>query len=485
MDHQTRLQARITIKSILCLLSLLAIAPGMVWAQVNAEPQETDAQVAADQSESTTESASLPKETDSNPEVDETSFDGPPAPSKSYFRGRIQLSEGAESNPSGISAFSSQVSPFTNITGAASLSKYQRHSETAIDYLGGGTVFTGFGRSGPYGQQLQQLIADQRLGWNRLELNFRDFVRYLSEGDIGGSTFGTSNLRFPAGGTGVAQNPVTSDFFGASQSGQVGQEAYLINVTESDITEALTRRSSVRLAGAYSIIDYFGSNQDRFDSRQVTGQASYDYELTPRTSVGVAYGYRTFKFPRSNVGTVVTNSVVFVYEHHVSPRIIVRLDAGPEFTNLSGGTSKTIQEINATAGALLRYQWKKSSMSASYNRLVTAGSGFFAGGNTNVALFSFERTLSRLWQGVLDCGYTRVSGIGFSSAVISRSSYQYGFAGVAVQRRLKRSLIAFATYQFNDQEFGSCGTSRNCSPDIRRHTFAVGLDYYIRPVRLE
>lgn len=417
--------------------------------------------------------------------LDQSSIDPTQAPSRSCLLAGIHVSEGAESDPSWMQGFSSQTASVTNLLGSFSLLKSRRNSETAIDYMGGDTVYSEYAGERPHNQQFEKLNADERILWSKGQLAFRDSF-YTGDGDFGSSSFGGVGAYNSTGvGAGIPANTGVSDFFGASQFGEVSQAAYVTNASVVDATQALTPRSSVYVAGDYSLTDYLSDTESLFNSRQISAQAGYDHQLSRPAEIEAVYGYQVFKFPESGVGKLVANSVQLAYQRRVSGRLDLLLGAGPEFVNLSGGISGKTLQITATVQASLRYRWQKSSLSLSYNRLVSAGSGFFAGGISQIALLSLSRNITRSWRTILDGGYTKVSGIGLSASGTPATSYEYGYAGAAIQRQLGRSVTAFASYQFNNENFGGCGATQNCIPPLHPQIVLIGFDWYIRPVRLD
>jgi hypothetical protein len=46
-------------------------------------------------------------------------------------------------------------------------------------------------------------------------------------------------------------------------------------------------------------------------------------------------------------------------------------------------------------------------------------------------------------------------------------------------------VTAFASYQFNNENFGGCGATQNCIPPLHPQIVLIGFDWYIRPVRLD
>jgi hypothetical protein len=454
----------------------LVVALGTGWSQSNGGEPSAGGEVQISVPQPDLGPAPQATETSPTPSADQASVETQPASPRSHLLVGIHASEGGESDPDWISGDSSQVSSVTNLLGNFNLLKVRRRSETAIDYAGGDTLYSSYSSLKLYNQQSQKLNGDQSFLWPRGQLAVKDSFSYVGKGDFVDSSFGGASAEVPPE-TGV------SNFFGASQSGVV-QEPYITNAAEANISQALTPRSSAYLAGAYSITDYLGNTESLFNSRQISGQVGYNYQLNRTADIGLVYGYQKFEFPRSGAGNADTNSVQFVYQRRLSGRMDLTLGAGPEVIALSGGISGNTRQVTGTAQASLRYRWQKSTLDLSYNRLVTAGSGFFAGGITDLAVVSIDRNISRIWRTALNASYTKSNGIGLAAAGTPGNSYQYWYAGAAVQRRLGRSLSAFASYQFNDQGLGGC-VSMSCTPAVHPQVFLIGIDWYIRSVRLE
>jgi len=395
-------------------------------------------------------------------------FSSLPAPSRSYFLGGVHVSTGAESNPSLLSTYSSQISSVTNLLGDFSLRKFWRHFETSVDYTGGDTLYRGYGDQEFTNQQFQRFSADGVIRWKGGQLSLKELFTYT-----GSRGFGSSS----PGGIGNPTNP-GSEFFGAA----VFAPSYLGNVTVVSVAEALSRRSSVSFSAAYSFNDYINS-EGLFNSRQASMQTGYTYQISRRNNIGVIYGYQDFQFI-PNVQSVVTNSAQFVFERHFSDRIDLVLGAGPDRI-VTTGIISTQSQINTTGQASLMYRRRKSGLNFSYFRLVTSGSGVYAGGLSDTATISIDRRVSRSWQATLRGSYDRASGLGVSSFGAQLPQSKYWLAGVTVHRRLGRSLSAFASYEFNNDSFLTCAGFQRCGPAANRNAILTGFDWSIRPVHLE
>jgi hypothetical protein len=316
-------------------------------------------------------------------------------------------------------------------------------------------------------------------------LTIRNSFYYLRDGNFGSSSFGGNsayNLRFAGNGT-VPADSQAADYVGSTQM-PLGQETLITNVSAASLNQVLTRRSSISFAGSYSITDYTGNSQNLYNGRQITAQVGYNYQLNRRDSIGVVYGYQRFQFTRAGVGIITTSSAQLVYRRHVLNRLELVLGAGPEVATVTGSTATNGQQLNATAQASVLYRSKRYRLGLAYDRLETGGFGLLAGGNSNIFRFSIAHTISRLWRVSLESGYVTSTSVEASSAGLLGGSYDYGFAGGALQRQLGTRFSAFASYQFNHENW-PCAHAASCSPGIQQHIALIGLDWHIRPIRLE
>jgi hypothetical protein len=69
---------------------------------------------------------------------------------------------------------------------------------------------------------------------------------------------------------------------------------------------------------------------------------------------------------------------------------------------------------------------------------------------------------------------------------VNANVYQHGFVGGGVHRMFGRTLLGFASYQFNKLLFDSsyCGPVP-CDRASNRQVVTIGLDWTPRPIRLD
>ncbi len=476
-------------REFVCTLTFLAISLTLSWSQAgSAAPRaggETEGSVTQPVPDTPQTNQSSPISDSNQPSIGAANSASP-----SYLGIGLHLSGGAEGG-SGGTGNSSSVAPISSILGSINLQKLWHRSGTDIDYAGGATFNGSYDGSAAYVEQLHALDAGEHIFWQKTQLVFRNSFSYSHDGNFGASSFGGAsayNLRFAENGASLPDNVGGGDYVGATQIGTTqtpfGAESYVTNASVASLTEALTRRSSISFNASYSISDYIGTSQGLLDFRQITTQASYNYQLTRRDSLGFVYGYQRFQYTQAGVGNITTNSVQLVYRHRILARLNLVLGGGPEVTRVAGSTGSNGQQLNATAQASLQYSRNGYNLGVSYNRLETGGYGVFAGGNSNIFRLSIARTVSRLWSVRFDGGYAATTSTETNLPALSEGSYDYGFAGGAVQRQLGPRFSAFASYQFNYED-SPCGASPSCASVFQQHIASIGVDWNLRPIRLE
>ena len=176
---------------------------------------------------------------------------------RSFLIPGAQVSEALDSNI-GSEPGASAIHPETRVLGSLALQRLWSKYDLDLDYVGGGAFYHGT-NFGP--EQMHVLSVENRFLWRKGQFAIRDAFTYLPEGSFGFGAFGgggayggyqsgLSGIGFglPAGGFGSSLN-----FFGAGQFGSLGLEPLITNVTVADLTESLSPRSSVTLAGAYAV----------------------------------------------------------------------------------------------------------------------------------------------------------------------------------------------------------------------------------------
>jgi len=499
-------------------LGLLAVAllatPG-VWAQDTSTPPASGTPDATPQSQEPI--PAYGQENPPPPVVENPPLSGidlpnvePHAAPLSYIQPGATVSQSLDTNPEtslrGQSAYS-----VSRAIGSVTLQRLWSHYDLALDYEGGAAYYS---LRGEGFKALQQMDFNQKLTWKRGELNVRESFSYLPEGNFGAAYGSTGSTGMQSlGSTGVA--PLLS----GSILGTEGLVPRVLDVSMADVSEYLSPKSAITVAGGYAFTHFYGSLQPTvadptvspitfIGSSETFAQVGYNRILSSHTQIAVMYAYQAFNF---NYSDLAFHSNVFqlVYGHRISGRLDFLIGAGPQLTDIGtpsvicsdptlpvlaclppdtiNPTTVTDHRLGIAGRVRLRYKFPKTFVQASYDRYETSGSGLFAGSQTDLARVTLDRPLTRIWSVSGDIGYSRNSRLQASSAGVDANSYQFGFVAAAAHRQIGHNFHAFASYQFNELAFDNsyCSTTTVCSRISNREVLTIGLDWTPRPIRLD
>ena len=423
--------------------------------------------------------------------LDEPSFE-PGFGARSYLIFKAHASESVNTNAAGNLGSKTVLKEVTRGLGSVTLQKLWKVHPLDVDYTGGVVWYNG---RNSQTFQLHSLAATQRILWRTGQLAFRDSFTYLPQGGFGSSSFGG------VGGLGGLGGGVTSGggiaggagggLFSNAQFGSIGNQPRITNMSIVDVTQELSPRSSVTLAGGYGLTNFLNNPQGFINSQTTTAQAGYNYKLSRRDQLAVTYGFREFHFPRAGSGSFNTNVWQAFYGHRISGKLDFVAGGGPQWIHVNSPLRGNISFVSGVGRASLIYhESARTDMRASYSHYTNAGSGFFAGSNTDAVRFGVSHVLARRWTATVDAGYShhkRVLAVPSLTAGNSRT-YKFWYAGGSMRRQLSRQFAAHASYQYDDINFSSgfCGVANpSCSRGYSRHVGLIGLEWTPRPIRLD
>ena len=443
----------------------------------------------------------------------------PHAAPLSYLQPGATFSESAQSN-AGAALGGGGVTSVSNALGSLTMKRLWSHYDLALDYIGGVGYYS---LTGQGFESLQQLDFDQKITWKRGQLSLRDSFSYLPQGNFGGS-YGST------GSQGIASlgNTAFGGFWGGSSLGNLGLVPRILNVSVADISQDLSPRSAITVAGGYSFMHFYGTNltgTSFIGSSQTSAQFGYNRTLTSHTQMALVYGYQGFDF--SVLGTAFHSHVIQgMYGHRISGRMDLLIGGGPQITVINTQTAKCSESIVApfycqlfggtliptttkdtklgvAAQGRLRYKFPKTSLDLEFQRFETSGSGLFAGAQSNILSMTASRPLSRTLNGFVDVGYSTNSMVQPLSVeqliacgnpqtaqqacpANDANSYKYAFFGGGLQRAFGRNFHGYVSYQFNqltfDHSFCGAGT---CNRISNQNVATFGLDWTPRPIRID
>lgn len=511
------------------IIGMLAFALSGAWAQDTSAPQATEPSPQSTPQEPVPaygqDNASAP--ISENPPLSGLDLPSlePHAAPLSYIQPGATFSESADSNIGGELGSGSSFNSVSRALGSLILKRLWSNYDLGLDYIGGVGYYD---LQGQGFKALQQMDLVQKITWKRGQLSLRDSFSYLPEGNFGGA-YGS------LGSQGISSlgNTAFGGFWGGTSLGTLGLASRILNVSMADVSQNLTPKSTVTVAGGYAFTHFYGSDPTTgspyLNSSQVSAQVGYNRIITSHSQIALVYGYQGFDF--NTFGNAFHSHVIQgMYGHRISGRMDLLIGAGPQITFISSactpfdvlggnphcGVSQTGQptgsipntKIGVAAQARLRYKFTKTSMDLTYQRFQTSGSGLFAGAQSDLARLSANRPLSRVWSAFVDIGYSRndrLQGLTNAQAAtcvfpgqdnpnglpicpgVDANTYSTGFAGGGVHRAIGHDFHAFASYQFNELWFDHsyCGGLPACNRISNRQVVTFGLDWTPRPMRID
>jgi hypothetical protein len=124
----------------------------------------------------------------------------------------------------------------------------------------------------------------------------------------------------------------------------------------------------------------------------------------------------------------------------------------------------------------LQYQMNQSSLSVSYSRGVTEGSGIFAGAVTHNVMFNYGRRLTRMWSASFGGGYARNEMLG--AVGLPGGAVNTWFARTGFNRPIGRYANLGFRYDMQRQIGGGLDIGT-------RHAAGVVFNFRFRPIDIE
>jgi hypothetical protein len=489
-------------RQIICAAMFLGLVVGVSWAQGDTSQQPADnAQQPADNTQQPGATPAAVAFGQNNPPA--APADNPPITGldqpalepgltgRSFLIPGVHVNQSVDSNVDD-STGSAAVSGVTRALGSLTLERLWKSYQVALDYVGGAAFYSNRANNV---SQIHTLGVDDRVLWRTGQLAIRDSFSYLPEGTFGSGAYGGSGA---LGGTGLGGigggglgggigSGGQGGFFGPGQFASLGQQPRISNVALADITESLSPRTSITAAGSYGLVHFTDNTLGFINSKQISAQAGFNYQLNRKDQLGLLYGFQAFRYP-STIGSNFDTHVVHVlYGHRITGRMDLVLGAGPQLTIINNGAAGSTQRLSLSGRASLRYRFSTANVGLYYDHYNSSGSGFFAGATSDVARASATRPFGRLWNATFDLGFTHNSKLLPSVFGVGAQTYNYLYAGGSLRRQLGEYFSAFVSYQFNNLAFDQsfCGTSTSCNRTSQRQVATFGLDWHPHPIRLD
>lgn len=387
---------------------------------------------------------------------------GLPGIRHSYWVPGLQFSSNILSNSYGQAGGSSWTANNYFIGNLSLLEAWPR-ATLAVNYSGGGFVSTDSQQGNGF---YQQLALAQNFQTERWLIQFVDQFSYTPQSSFGYG--GGTNLGVPGvGGSLGTTIPGLGGNYVPSQS-VYGVGPYYNNTAALQTTYALSRRSSVTLAGSYGILHF--TQPGNYDSRTAVGSIGYNYTLSRNDTVGLVYRFSSYQFP-GNPQAYGSSVMSVAYGRKVTGHLALRFFVGPEITNYRIPVGNSTRTTGFSATANLTYAFHRGAFSLAYIHGLSAGSGVLIGSDLDQISATASRTLTRVWTGGVNFGYARNSPVG-GTAATGYPAYDDWYAGGSIGRPIGRDFNFAAAYT---------ATIGNYSGSSTYNTVTVNFQWHPRP----
>jgi hypothetical protein len=267
-----------------------------------------------------------------------------------------------------------------------------------------------------------------------------------------------------------------------NQSIYTGQTGRVANASLGEADFRLNSRDMLTFAGTYSLLHF--TSDAYLDTRQASGIAGFNHNISPRDSVAIEAMYTHFIFV-DTPNTINAAEFTLLYGRRITGKLSVDFGAGPviERTNLGASTSNSQathdSQLDWQGRASLHYRTSRALLTLHGDRSFTAGAGVLQGAMTTGGMGSAEFTLSRNWSTSVSFGLAR------NEQLNSGGAFNTQYFGATLNRRLGFNTTIFASYNLDRQTSGSDCIGTVCQFGGIRNVFGLGLSWTGKPISLQ
>lgn len=366
----------------------------------------------------------------------------------------------------------SRPTDFNYLLGSLDLNHVTNRSELLVHYTGGG-MFSSYLNSA-----IQDLEFSYSYKWQRWSMLLGDDVSFLSESPFGFG--GVGGLEFLNGDSPFGPGGFLNGILGPNQTIPTIMVPRLSNTFVSQMEYKVSPRASWTASGAYGTLNFLGV--DLINSADALFQTGYNYSVSPASTIAVIYRFDDFRFTKFPQ-TIEDHVVKFGYARYVTGRLSFQVAAGPSVVMLRGIFTGSGSNVSWALDSALNYKWDRTTLSLSYDHLVTGGSGVLVGAQTGQAEASVERKLSPRWRASASLGYATNTSLIPTSISSSTKHYNSWYAGVRFNHELRPGTNLFLGYDARLQTLNSATcTTPNCGGNFIAHEISAGFNFSLRPI---
>jgi hypothetical protein len=184
------------------------------------------------------------------------------------------------------------------------------------------------------------------------------------------------------------------------------------NTANAQITYQLSANGMAGVSGTFTNLNYPNPAEvpGLYDSSSIGGSAFYSRRLLEKYDVGVSYQYQDISSYQAgghySTQTQTQTQTIFLFcTISLKPTLSLSLSGGPQHSDATQLPLPPSQSWSPMTMASLSWQGQRTSLAASYSRMVSGGGGLTGAYHSNTASISGRWQLSRTWTAGLSASY--------------------------------------------------------------------------------
>jgi hypothetical protein len=381
------------------------------------------------------------------------------------------------------------------ISGSLNFTRTWSEYHFATIYNGGETFNLGydkastfFGQTSPH-NQFHDLAVTQEAAWARWHVLLRDDFMASPGAAFTGQGMGGPGLTAQFSSMlGASLNSLGQEFQ-PTETVNTGNAMRYRNSILGQAEYSFSRRSAFTFSGSYGLLHFSGTGY--FNNSVVDVQAGYDYLLDPANSIAVLASYGKTDFTGKGIsptgtttigtGNSVTDYVgALAYGRKITGRLAFQVAAGPQEIRFSGvGGAGNFRLLFVSISSALTYERRRSSVSFSYARGLTGGSGVYLGATSNTLSGSARYQFTRFWTGLVNGGYSLNNSLPLAGATTTQ--FDTWFFGANLARRVGPHAQINFNYGATRQYSPATCLVASCGGTGLQQSFGMSVSWHLRP----
>ena len=373
--------------------------------------------------------------------------------------------------------------------GSLTLQRVQSHSLFYLDYAGDAYVASeGFSpKAGASSGSFDRVGIFEQVSTRRWKAFIDDDAFYLPISLMGFQGFAgqeAPGAGLQGMGGGQFSSPTgLSPALTPSQSILSGPGRRLSNIAAAELQFQAGSRSVLTSTVSYGTLDFL--DPGFINSNYLEILSGYNYSPSPRDSLAVSYIHVLFQFHTANNRDVLDRGFQLSYRRQLSRRLLLQVSAVPLVVQVATPGAAPASTWFLSTYDTLKFDSRKASITLSFLRHTTAGSGVLAGAETNRAELTVGRALGRKSRVDLHLNEAFNKALTPESPTGQPLKYQLWGAGTTLYRDFGERWGIFFAYDVlrQDSNATTCSTA-NCVAVGRRQLAVLGLTWHGPAIRI-